>query len=153
MSIHSCIDILYSCTSSCFPHVVNIAVKTGLKELTELPGYQPDIVLDNNGNIIPQSLKDNAAYWKALESDPVAAARSLVTACRASGQRREAFEKTLEAGNKAGGFGTPPEILREVGLLKDVETRWSATFLMIDRLLEQYLVCFFFLLSFFLALT
>ncbi|KAJ7334845.1 hypothetical protein DFH08DRAFT_706987 [Mycena albidolilacea] len=29
-------------------------------------------------------------------------------------------------------------ILRVVGLLKDVETRWSATFLMIDRVLEQY---------------
>ncbi|KAJ7190457.1 hypothetical protein GGX14DRAFT_382146, partial [Mycena pura] len=98
----------------CFPHVVNIAVKTGLKELIELPDYQPDIVLDNNGNMIPQS------------------ARSLVTACRASGQRRDAFENTIKEGNKEGGFGDPREVLRVVGLLK-VETRWSATFLMMDR--------------------
>ncbi|KAJ7663376.1 hypothetical protein DFH06DRAFT_986792, partial [Mycena polygramma] len=100
---------------SCFPHVVNIAVKTGLKELSELPTYAPDIC------------------------DPVAEARTLVTACRASGQRREAFEKIIKEGNEAGGFGDPAQPLREVGLLKDVETRWSATFLMIDRLLEQYL--------------
>ncbi|KAJ7442790.1 hypothetical protein B0H11DRAFT_1881689 [Mycena galericulata] len=99
----------------CFPHVVNIAVKTGLKELTELPAYQPDIC------------------------NPIGEAHSLVTACRASGQRREALEKTIEQGNEAGGFGDPPEVLRVVGLLKDVETRWSATFLMVDRLLEQYL--------------
>jgi hypothetical protein len=29
-----------------------------------------------------------------------------------------------------------------VGLLKDVETRWSSTFLMIDRVLELYLASF-----------
>ncbi|KAJ6602746.1 ribonuclease H-like domain-containing protein, partial [Mycena vulgaris] len=105
----------------CFPHVINIAVKSGLKELTDLPMYDPDI------------------YWDALKLDPVSAARKLVTACRASGQRREAFENIIKAGNDAGGWGNPPQILRVVGLLKDVETRWSATFLMIDRVLEQYL--------------
>ncbi|KAJ6542330.1 hypothetical protein DFH09DRAFT_928851 [Mycena vulgaris] len=104
----------------CFPRVINLAVKAGLKEVTELPDYEPDI------------------YWDALKLDPVAAARKLVTACRASGQRRDTFEDTIEQGNAAGGFGDPPEILRVVGLLKDVDTRWSATFLMIDRLLEQY---------------
>ncbi|KAJ7120735.1 hypothetical protein C8R43DRAFT_1090881 [Mycena crocata] len=124
----------------CFPHVVNIAVKAGLKELTEIPEYQPDIVLDNNDNLIPQSLRDNLQYWLALQCDPVGSARSLVTACRASGQRRENFEKVIKEGNEAGGWGAPePVILRIVGLLKDVETRWSATFLMIDRLLEQHL--------------
>ncbi|KAJ7191879.1 hypothetical protein GGX14DRAFT_380642 [Mycena pura] len=123
----------------CFPHVVNITVKTGLKDLCELPSYAPDIVEDNNCNVIPQSLRDNIEYWRALECDPVAEARALVTACRASGQRREAFKDIIKAGNEAGGFGDPAGPLREVGLLKDVETRWSATFLMIDRLLEQYL--------------
>ncbi|KAJ7189942.1 hypothetical protein GGX14DRAFT_382718 [Mycena pura] len=92
--------------------------------------------------MIPQLLRDNVAYWQALFHDPVGSARSLVTACRASGQRRDAFEDTIKEGNKEGGFGDPLEVLRVVGLLKDVETRWSATFLTIDRLLEQYLVCF-----------
>ncbi|KAJ7244798.1 hypothetical protein B0H12DRAFT_1022182, partial [Mycena haematopus] len=109
----------------CFPHVINIAVKTALKEL--------------NGDEISQSLRDDREYWAALLCDPVVQARSLVTACRASGQRRDNFDQTVREGNESGGFGTPPQPLRVVGLLKDVETRWSATFLMIDRLLEQYL--------------
>ncbi|KAJ6495737.1 hypothetical protein C8R47DRAFT_973665, partial [Mycena vitilis] len=54
-------------------------------------------------------------------------------------KRRENFESAIKEGNAAGGFGEPPRPLRVVGLLKDVDTRWSATFLMIDRLLEQYL--------------
>ncbi|KAJ7769160.1 hypothetical protein DFH07DRAFT_736070, partial [Mycena maculata] len=116
----------------CFPHVVNIAVKTGLKELTELPNYQPNIVCDDNGNIIPQSLRDNIQYWKALTCDPVAEAHTLVTACRASGQCRDNFQKAIEDGNAKGGFGDPPQLFHVVGLLKDMETRWSATFLMID---------------------
>jgi hypothetical protein len=82
----------------------------------------------------------SSGLWLTL--DPVGAARKLVTACRASGQRRETFEKTIMEGNEAGGWGDPPAILRVVGLLKDVETRWSATFLMIDRVLEQYQVSF-----------
>ncbi|KAJ7026472.1 hypothetical protein C8F04DRAFT_1190538 [Mycena alexandri] len=81
----------------CFPHVVNIAVKTGLRELADLPAYGPDVDLDLNG--------------------------SLVTACRACGQRREAFEKVIEEGNASGGWGDPVELLRVVRLLKDVETR------------------------------
>ncbi|KAF7330238.1 putative AC transposase [Mycena venus] len=124
----------------CFPHVVNIAVKTALKELVDsLPSYHPDVLEDNNGDTIPQALRDDPNYWRALLYDPVAEARTLVTACRASGQRRDNFETTIKEGNAAGGFGEPKENLRVVGLLKDVETRWSATFLMIDRLLEQHL--------------
>ncbi|KAJ7680087.1 hypothetical protein B0H14DRAFT_3101791 [Mycena olivaceomarginata] len=110
----------------CFPHVINLAVKAGLKALSDLPFYEPDIVLDNDGNPIPHSLLDNIEYWEALTLDPVGAARKLVTACH-----------NME-GNEAGGWGDPPAILRVVGLLKDVETRWSATFLVIDRVLEQY---------------
>jgi hypothetical protein len=38
------------------------------------------------------------------------------------------------------GWGELHEHIREVGLLKDVDTRWSSTFRMIDRFLETYLV-------------
>ncbi|KAJ7702895.1 hypothetical protein B0H16DRAFT_1347354 [Mycena metata] len=123
----------------CFPHVINLAVKAGLREVTELPDYEPETIFDLHNNPIPQALMDNLDYWDPLKLDTVAAARKLVTACRASGQRREAFEATIRAGNDAGGWGNAAEELRVVGLLKDVETRWSTTFLMIDRVLEQYL--------------
>jgi hypothetical protein len=66
----------------------------------------------------------------------VAAARNLVTSIRASGQRREDFAIVIAKGNKAGIFG--PEGLHEVVLLKDMDVRWSSTFLMIDRVLELY---------------
>ena len=66
----------------------------------------------------------------------VAAALNLVTSIRASGQRREDFAIVIAEGNKAGIFG--PEWLREVVLLKDMDVRWSSTFLMIDRVLELY---------------
>ena len=66
----------------------------------------------------------------------VAAARHLVTAIQASGQRREDFAMVIAEGNKAGVFGL--EGLREVVLLKDMDVRWSSTFLMIDRVLELY---------------
>ncbi|KAJ7790430.1 hypothetical protein B0H14DRAFT_2396434 [Mycena olivaceomarginata] len=123
----------------CFPHVINLAVKAGLAALVDLPIYSPDIVLDSGDMPVPEALINNVEYWDALMLDPVGAARKLVTAARASGQRRENFEATIVAGNEAGGWGDPPERLRVVGLLKDVETRWSATFLMGDRVLEQYL--------------
>ncbi|KAJ7790838.1 hypothetical protein B0H14DRAFT_2396133, partial [Mycena olivaceomarginata] len=106
----------------CFPHVINLAVKAGLAALVDLPIYSLDIVLDSGDMPVPEALINN-----------------LVTAARASGQRRENFEATIVAGNEAGGWGDPPKRLRVVGLLKDVETRWSATFLMVDRVLEQYL--------------
>ncbi|KAJ7157079.1 hypothetical protein C8R46DRAFT_873629, partial [Mycena filopes] len=106
----------------CFPHVINIAVQTALKVLSELPNL----------------LAADPDYWAVLQSDVVGLARSLVTACRASGQRRDDFEQVIENGNNSGGWGEPPELLRIVGLLKDVDTRWSSIFLMIDRVLELY---------------
>lgn len=117
-------------------------MKAGLASLVDLPIYSPDIVLDSGDMPVPEALINNVEYWDALMLDPVGAARKLVTAARASGQRRENFEAMIVAGNEAGGCGDPPERLRVVGLLKDVETRWSATFLMVDRVLEQYLVSY-----------
>ncbi|KAJ7498432.1 hypothetical protein B0H11DRAFT_1909471 [Mycena galericulata] len=49
---------------------------------------------------------------------------------------RHNFETIIKEGNATGGFGKSKEDFRVVGLLKDVKTRWSAIFLMIDRLLE-----------------
>lgn len=124
----------------CFPHVINIAVQTALKVLSDLPDLTPGVP-PHDVNISAELAAD-PQYWAVLQSDVVGLARSLVTACRASGQRRDDFEQVLEEGNNRGGWGDPPELLRIVGLLKDVDTRWSSIFLMIDRVLELYQVCF-----------
>jgi hypothetical protein len=85
-------------------------------------------------------LKDDVEYWEAMKDDVVASVRSLVRACRALSQRQVDFGSVIEDGNEEGGWGDPPELLCVVGLLKDVDTRWSSTFLMIDWVLELYLM-------------
>jgi hypothetical protein len=90
----------------------------------------------------PTALLEDEKYRKILEDDIIATAREQVTACRASGQRREALHDLIVEGNKAGGWGMPPEELEENQLLRDVDTRWSSIFLMVDRLMCLYIVSF-----------
>jgi hypothetical protein len=96
-----------------------------------------------------EALNADPTYRKALEDDPVSCARVLVTSCRASGQRRTDFREVILQGNKDGTFhvkdlssGKEFTIaVPELQLLKDVKTRWSATFFMINCLLQLWLVC------------
>jgi len=68
---------------SCFPHVTNIATKTGLKHLTKIPLDDPEV----DPELIQESFPSLASadmsyeYCEALESDVVASARKLVNAC------------------------------------------------------------------------
>lgn len=116
-------------------------MKAGLRQLTELSVFDSDDELDTddeetiNTNVAVNGSNDDI-YTHALQSDVVATARQLVNACRASGQRREDFRNVIRKGNKDGIFGV--EGLREVTLMKDMDICWSATFLMIDRVLELY---------------
>ncbi|KAH9937936.1 hypothetical protein B0H21DRAFT_698741 [Amylocystis lapponica] len=113
----------------CFPHVVNVAVQTGLAQLTDV---DKTIYVDDSMN--PE-------YQSALSNDVVAAARRLVSACRASGQRREDYLSTIREGNSTHAFGESIE-LPELELLRDVDTRWSSIFLMVDRVLTKTLNIF-----------
>ncbi|TBU21271.1 hypothetical protein BD311DRAFT_678802 [Dichomitus squalens] len=103
----------------CFPHVVNISVKHGLTALT-------DVSLST----------DSTPSNDALRKDPIKRARQLVSACRASSLRREMFSAAIKEVNESGRL--PETLPPNAQLLRDVETRWSSTFLMIDRLLELY---------------
>lgn len=99
--------------------------------------YDQDLVSDHpddaaHGNL---ALQANPAYAEALARDPVKIARQLVAVCHASGQRREELKQVIVQGNREGHF---PEPLPEVQLLRDVDTRWSSTFMMIDRVLTLY---------------
>ncbi|KAJ3767345.1 hypothetical protein FB446DRAFT_600347, partial [Lentinula raphanica] len=139
-------NIPFDCNGNrvrCFPHVVNIAVKAGLAFLTQLPPIA-DGETDDDGissTEIEASLQDNpnspTEYRAALESDLISRVRQLVNACRASGNRRHDFKKTVLSTD---GLDTGNEALLErvVVLLRDVDTRWSSTFLMVDHFLELY---------------
>jgi len=136
--------IISDSSASCFPHVTNISSKTGLKHLTKLPQEDPEIVdldlIQENWPSSP-SADMNIDYRTALESDVVASARKLVNALRASGQRREALREAITEGNRTGMFISEGGVAYEMDLLellRDVDTRWSSTLAMIDRLLVNY---------------
>ncbi|KAJ2918846.1 hypothetical protein MD484_g1605, partial [Candolleomyces efflorescens] len=118
----------------CFPHIINLAVKSGLGLLTQLGVFDEE--LDSEF----LELMQNSTYISLLQSDVVKLARQLVNFIRDSGQRREDFESVIRSGNESKSWGSDdnqqPILLRIVGLLRDVDTRWSSTFLMIDRVLE-----------------
>jgi hypothetical protein len=149
----SCFDTETKTHNSCFPHVVNIAVQTSLKDLTSIPdcaafdsrsslnvlSEQSSVTSSGSENGL-QPRVSQVQYDVALSLDPVQACRDLVGACRASGQRREDFRATIVQGNKEDAFSSGP--LPCLQLLRDVETRWSSTFFMIDRVLELYQVHF-----------
>ncbi|KAF4617427.1 hypothetical protein D9613_006423 [Agrocybe pediades] len=116
----------------CFPHVINIAVKAGLRALS---ASAPDITEEDEVPVVYEQNDGDAEYEDALHNDVVAKCRSLVTACRASGQRREDLQKTITEGNEREYF---PKHISNKELLRDMDIRWSSTFLMIDRVLELY---------------
>lgn len=88
------------------------------------------------------------AYAAALKRDLLAVIRSIVAACRASGQRRQELQSIIQQGNASGTFnehmfwrdkeGELLKLIPELQLLRDCETRWSSIFLMIERLLILY---------------
>ncbi|EAU93647.2 hypothetical protein CC1G_02877 [Coprinopsis cinerea okayama7 len=121
----------------CFPHVVNLCVKAGLKRLTSIPMdgvYTP--VVPGSDPFINQLVNDDEYYDIEVLDDPVLAARRLANALRASGQRREALAKVIKEGYDSGKW-TPEEVPNLVPL-KDMEVRWSSTYLMIDRILQLW---------------
>ena len=109
-------------------------MKAGLGQLTSVPtnAFPPPRQIDSDPDI---NEMEEETYLSVIQGDVVAKARQLVSGCRASGQRREDFAKTIQDGNISGEFNS---ILREVVLLRDMDVRWSSTFLMIDRVLELY---------------
>lgn len=124
-----------------------MAVQEGLKYLTKIESDPTSEGPSDSQHAAEYSdeLLDDEDYFLALRSDVVAAIRQFVTAVRSSGQRREQFDNILRDGNAAGGWGAPLKLLRPVGLKKDVITRWSSTYNMVDHFVELYLVSFFFL--------
>jgi len=130
----------------CFPHVINLAVqaiyetlKGGSKSDTQyLLGGLPELMEEAlQAMPLPEGVTIKE-YRDALAADIVGMARKLVTACRASGQRREDFQLTIREGNERGSWTDSegnPFSLPVLQLLRDCETRWSSTFLLLDRVL------------------
>ncbi|EIW78981.1 hypothetical protein CONPUDRAFT_32096, partial [Coniophora puteana RWD-64-598 SS2] len=112
----------------CFPHVVNIAVKAGLSQLTQLS------VFDDED--LQETLNDS------VRTDVVNRCRGLVSAIRKSGRRRDDLQASVDAVNALVDAETDlidlDSAIPHLELITDVETRWSSTFFLIDRVLHLY---------------
>ncbi|KAJ3845820.1 hypothetical protein EV368DRAFT_53538, partial [Lentinula lateritia] len=91
----------------CFPHVVSITVKTGLKHLTMLLGSATDSDLEGTADSLhlPNALLEDNDYADALKCDVVLAARSLVIAIQGLDQHCKGFKQIIEDTNMVGGWG------------------------------------------------
>lgn len=133
-------------TNRCFPHVINLAVQAIYTSLKGESNSDIEYLLGNIPEPTEEALRAMAlpdgvtleGYRAALETDIVGMARKLVVACRSSGQRRQEFTLTIKEGNKAQTWTDSkgnPLPLPVLELLRDCETRWSTTFLLLDRVL------------------
>jgi hypothetical protein len=118
---------------SYFPHIINLACQAVVKAIANIP-Y---ISNGGDGQFVPKSSPE------VLSHDPVACMRAFIKSvslirfanklnlnqytgqCRSSALRREFFQKCVRENHNGADYQ----------LLRDVETRWSSTLLMIERVL------------------
>jgi hypothetical protein len=112
---------------------VNVACQTILKELKDNPRAP---VLASSSD--PSKQSHLTLYADTLAEDPVGLTQDVVSACRSSGQRRADLKKLILAGNASNLWSGPLPALQ---LLHDCDTRWSSTFLMVNRMTLLYPVC------------
>lgn len=137
---------------SCFPHVINLAVQAIYAALKDGKGLADQYLLGHIDSISKAALErmdfpegvTRDDYLCALKEDVLGTARKLVATCRISGKRREEFADTILEGNQnetwmdSDGNLVSVKVLQ---LLRDCETRWSSTHLMVDRVLTMLPVC------------
>lgn len=128
----------------CFPHIINITVQHTLKVMSSVEAPEND---DDSEDLIEKSNSDEGrgfgqSFDAACAQDPIARVRKIVMTIRSSGQRRDAFMKWIETGNKSGLFvaNNKPVQIQPKQLLRDVRTRWDSTYQMIKRCIEMRLV-------------
>ena len=84
-------------------------------------------------------------FVEALGRNPIACSRTVVRACRSSGQCREHLSQLIIEGNIKNTFGPSdkPVEVPNLALLRDVDTRWDSVYLMIChlRVLQPVRVC------------
>ena len=128
----------------CFLHIINICVQHVAEEFST-----PD--LEKIGKAWVDCFDDDAVdkekFLEAVEKNPVALGHNIVRIIRASGLRRDEFDKIIVTGNLQQWFKSPSGTviqIPEVQLLRDVRTRWDSIFYMLNQLLALRLAieCF-----------
>ena len=90
----------------CFPHIINITVQHCLKKMSLAVAPEND---DDYEELIDKSNTDEAhgfgqSFKAAFAQDPIARLQKIVMVIHSSGQRRNAYLRWIETGNKSGLF-------------------------------------------------
>ncbi|KAJ6608504.1 ribonuclease H-like domain-containing protein, partial [Mycena sp. CBHHK59/15] len=101
----------------CFPHIVNLTCQAVLGVITDMDFAAPEAA-----DFVPRPADAAPTFMDTVRRDPVATVRTTVRVIRASSLRRQYFSDILKALQQ-----------KDLQLLRDVNTRWSSTLLMIDR--------------------
>ena len=128
----------------CFPHIINICVQHVIEEFSV-----PDLmkIAEAWVDCFDDDTVDEEKYLEAVKKNPVALGRDIVRAIRASGLRRDEFDKIIVTGNLQQWFKSPSgEVVQlpEAQLLREVRTWWDSVYFMLNRLLALRLAieCF-----------
>lgn len=113
---------------------MNIAVQNMLTRLESEPMVSPTAFRSAASS--PTAMKRLQEYDIALKGRPVRKTRQLVNACRASGSRRQEFKDVIIRGNTTQYWGSNG--LPVLSLLRDCETRWSSTYIMLERSIKLH---------------
>ena len=82
----------------CFPHIINIVVQHVLKKISTSVAADADdaFIFEKPRN--PEQRNCPETFEDACASDPLARVRKIIVAIRASGQRRDEFNKWIRMG-------------------------------------------------------
>ena len=110
--------------------------------IEEFKKTEDQIGLNLNAPLAATSSPGWPTYKQAILANPIGKKGSLVATCLSSGQCCWHLRKIIEDGNESGYWKgkliNGQDKLCPVNLLRDCETRWSSTFLMVDHGLILY---------------
>ncbi|KAF6743967.1 hypothetical protein DFP72DRAFT_826832 [Ephemerocybe angulata] len=120
----------------CFPHIVNLCVKAGLRKLTALPPVPLSAFRDtveDSDPLVNEMEEDEGDDAEVILFDPVSDSRKLAVWFKASHHRLKHLSDVIQKGHADGTFS--PDTLPDVVPLKDMDIRWSSSHLMLKRLI------------------
>jgi hypothetical protein len=113
----------------CVSHVIHLAVQSFLDILPYPSGLRLQDIDDADVKTAFCQSKRDPTYIAALKMDLISCTADVITQLQSSGQRRDAFTQAICDTHHDKRIDPPLSLLQH---LRQVVTRWSSTFLMVD---------------------